>query len=513
MAKKTLKEKLKEIEEETRNRANASLGNAEESSNQLIVADEDDKSKIVVCIKSAAVILALIGVGYTLGNCGKAKHERKIQTSEEPTETVEDEYYEEEYDFDEELNEENVNDYNNTADLINNSNINGDKRKVLSAVWSYLSYYNETVAKHYSDVNSSAMLSLAWDEAVAQYFAYNQDAVTKSTIENVFDGYDVSTDELMNAYSTSYDADFDAFHILGEGTNKEAILSDTAQSLYLKYENIINKFNNCGNSDGDNYLKQSLVDEFYSELRSDFNISKTSISNGQYRYAILPLVSAMNEMSKDIDSEYKLSKKEKKVFNDRDEVNDVMSDLFIKVSDYSDGVYLDEEFTYLDIKNFAIQELTDNNAYNIDNRNVSEYSIYQDSLNQTIEIEEEETTEEKEDNNTQITEYDTNTNDDADTSTDESTELDKDDVSDKIPDWMLEEETQEEINTNDESIDTQEPFIDEDVPEVEKDTPDFGDSKSNDRFQKYCDMLATMIVDSMSQEKIVEKSKQMVKSI
>ena len=495
--------------------------------------EERDNWKDGISIKNLKIVggailigAVLIGGGYALSSCHKDEekdenHENTYtteMTTEEQTEATTTEEKDNHGDFD---------DYGNVSSVINYSNINSDKKEVLSAVWSYISYYNTVIANRYTDGDSTAKLAISWDEAIAEYFAYNSDSANEEKIRNVFDGYNVSSEELNNAYSSGTKADKAAAHIVAEETNKTAMLTGTEETFYDKYERIVTKFNSCGDSEADYFLKQELTDEFYRELRSDFNITKDSSINDKYKVAIIPLVKAMDDMTKEIESDLKLSKKQKKAFYNKDVINTEISDIFDRISNSADGTELDEEFTYAEIREFAIKELESQNAYDIDNRDVTNYSKYQESLLQEVEV-----TEEKEEVYTPVEPSNKSANYDTTNITDETTtELDDDDKSDVIPDWMLNEEVQDtniiDNDTESSNIEvdatTEEPFIDEDIPDVEKDTPDYSfnskiinssiSSIKKEQFQAYCDMVATAIVENMAKESAKNIEKVIVKSL
>lgn len=478
--------------------------------------------KVEIIGGSILVAAVLLFGGLSLKSCRKSDEDKEEKyTTEMPV-------YEEDTaeEYSEEVTEEsNVNSYANMVDLLNNANINSDKKEVLSAVWDYLSYYNENVANDNMDSESTAKLACTWDEAMAQYLVNNN--LSDDVIRNTFDGYDLKTEEFVEAYQSSYRNDLEAAHVITGFTGKDALLNSEQKSLYNEYEDLIVFFNRQDNVIEDYDSKQSAVDSFYTKVKEDFVDGNKDDS---LLWPVLPLINTMDTMSKGIQSDAKLTKADSKKVHKRKASEEKLTEIFNKISSLADGTDLNEEFTYSEIKEFAINELINNNAYDIENRYIVSYKKYQESLSPVTPEVTEENTDDTLTIDDSANEYieeatEAKKNKKKSKKEEKSTELGDDDISDKIPDWMLEDETTEskkkdkkkkqqetqEIQEQPEQQEetTTEPFIDEEVPEVEKDTPDY----SYNDFQEYCDLVATMIVENMAKEQVIEKSREFVKTI
>ncbi len=417
--------------------------------------------------------------------------------------------------------------YGDMANLLENANLSEEKKTAISKVWSYISYYNTTVANQNIEEGNPNKLAISWDEAMAQYLIYNGDIQNPATICAIFDMYKLSPESLKNDFENSTKLDYEAYHILNQPTSKSVLFADESAIIYDKFEDTISKFNSTSKSDVE--LRESIANRFNSDIRGDFNLAGNYSFNDPYKMQMLPLTKAMFEMMKGINSETKLTKHEKKQLKKVDNVDDIIANICY----YKVDTVTEDEFSYEDIRNFAIQQLINAGAYNLENRDVTTYAKYQASIN---------TEEQTEKDSTEMTTEEQTTSSEKTSVNNETTEskkkskkkkqktekIDDDDKSDEIPAWMLEENNKnnkekkskkkkEETNTNSET-NNNDGYIDEDVPEVQPDTPDVSYNNkvinssvsniSNDMMQKYFNAVATAIVENMANNTV---SKEIVK--
>lgn len=412
--------------------------------------------------------------------------------------------------------------YEDMTHLLENANLSEEKKTAISKVWNYISYYNTTVANQNIEEGNANKLAISWDEAMAQYLIYNGDVQNPATICAIFDMYKLSPESLKNDFENSTKLDYEAYHILNQPTNKSALFADESAIIYDKFEDTISKFNSTSKSDVE--LRESIANRFNSDIRGDFNLAGDYSFNDPYKMQMLPLTKAMFEMMKGINSETKLTKHEKKQLKKVDNVDDIITTICY----YKVDTVTEDEFSYEDIRNFAIQQLVNAGAYNLENRDVTTYAKYQESIS------EEEKTEMTTEEQTASSEK-TNVNNETTESKkknkkkkkkQKTEKIDDDDKSDDIPSWMLEENNKnnkekkdkankEETNTNSET-NNNDGYIDEDVPEVQPDTPDvsynnkvINSSVSNindDMMQKYFNAVATAIVENMANNPVSKEN-------
>ena len=415
--------------------------------------------------------------------------------------------------------------YEDMTHLLENANLSEEKKTAISKVWNYISYYNTTVANQNIEEGNANKLAISWDEAMAQYLIYNGDVQNPATICAIFDMYKLSPESLKNDFENSTKLDYEAYHILNQPTNKSALFADESAIIYDKFEDTISKFNSTSKSDVE--LRESIANRFNSDIRGDFNLAGDYSFNDPYKMQMLPLTKAMFEMMKGINSETKLTKHEKKQLKKVDNVDDIITTICY----YKVDTVTEDEFSYEDIRNFAIQQLINAGAYNLENRDVTTYAKYQESVSEE-EKTEEETTEMTTEEQTASSEK-TNVNNETTESKkknkkkkQKTEKIDDDDKSDDIPSWMLEENNKnnkekkdktnkEETNTNSET-NNNDGYIDEDVPEVQPDTPDvsynnkvINSSVSNindDMMQKYFNAVATAIVENMANNPVSKEN-------
>lgn len=414
-----------------------------------------------------------------------------------------------------------INKYNDMNDLLTNAKLSDVKKEALSKIWNYVNYYNTTVANQNMEENNTAKLAISWDEAMAQYLIYNKSAQDPSVITAIFDMYKLSADSLKKDFETSTELDYEACHILNQETNKAALFDDDGAQLYNKYEDIVSKLNST--KADDKTLRKDIADRFYSSIRSDFNLSGNSSYNDPYKTQMLPLSKAMFEMLKDVKVSNKLSKEEKKQLKNVANVDDIIA----TICGYNIDTVTEDEFSYEEIREFAINQLVNTGAYNLDNRDIKSYAKYQESIKEKEETTEEEKTEVKE-NQTSSQESNNNYSEETTEEKKESKKkktkkTDDDDKSDKIPDWMLEENNSNNTEINVEPSTDNTEYIDEEIPEVQPDTPDVSYNNkiinssvaniSDEMMQAYFDAVATAIVENMANNTTSSKEKSFVKSM
>lgn len=362
--------------------------------------------------------------------------------------------------------------YGSVDEILEQSHINQTKATTLSDIWSYLKHYNKTISNQHKNNLSDTRLAHTWDEVVIDYLAYND--ISKDEVAKVFEHYNIDTNILKEAYQSGYKQDILAYTVVTESTNKTDIInSQEGKEFYQKYENLIIKYNKTyDNMNNENDLEK-IINKFYKTIRSDFDIQQSKETVEDYKLSVIPIIIAYDNMLKNSECDYKLTIEEKSYFNE-------LADFSIfenKIRNLSDSLYaynlgttvLDEnkeEYTYSQIKDAAITELDNDYAYNIDEneRDISDHSEYQSKFEIKIEDTYEQT----------INEYNKDSNSH---NNDDAGMVDDDGEEDKIPDWMLEDNPQEDenrVNTESEEEQTNS----DDIYDVEEDTPTQNDENN-----------------------------------
>ena len=374
-----------------------------------------------------------------------------------------------------------VKSFNSVDDILENANINETKKTAVQAAWSYINFYNDTVAsKHLG--SDGTRLAHSWEEVMTDYLVYNN--ITGEEAIKIFDDCKLDANELKNNYSSSIEQDVMGYVVLTEPTFKEDMInSETGKDFYKGYEDMIIRFN----KNGDNLeAKEKIANEFYTAVYTDFLNGSTISETESYKLSVIPIIKAFNLLTQDINCELKLSEEDAAKITDIG--NGVMvSDYIDSISDYANSysVDLDEDITYTKIKDLAIEELSDANLYNLDNRNITNSIEYKNMFKKS---------EQKVRNTSRGYSGSSRTyNESVANSAGMIQETPEQSTSDEIPDWLLNEEDQGNgynSNQNNNNIDDS---VNDEVPVVDEDTPDVKISKAN-----YYDALADMIIENMS---------------
>ena len=287
-------------------------------------------------------------------------------------------------------NEDKISNYDDIYKALYNANINTDKKKAISGIWKYILNYNCSVAKNHLGDNSSTRLGLKWNEAVAQYLAYNN--LSQQSINNIFDTYKFDSDVFIDAYKSGFDQEVLAHTVQVEPLNKSKIIKNkNGKKFYEKYETFIMYYNaNFKDSE-----KLKYAEKFYKELKKDFDFNNENTKDiEKYKLSIMPMIKAMDKMTSNLNLNNKLSKSEQEYFNKLSSANMIKSkfkNIESKLTAYQiANQALDEEnheISYKDLKKLAIKELKHEDAYQVANnseRNIIDHSDYKKNTSYAV---------------------------------------------------------------------------------------------------------------------------------
>ena len=287
-------------------------------------------------------------------------------------------------------NEDKISNYDDIYKALYNANINTDKKKAISGICKYILNYNCSVAKNHLGANSSTRLGLKWNEAVAQYLAYNN--LSQQSINNIFDTYKFDSDVFIDAYKSGFDQEVLAHTVQVEPLNKSKIIKNkNGKKFYEKYETFIMYYNaNFKDSE-----KLKYAEKFYKELKKDFDFNNENTKDiEKYKLSIMPMIKAMDKMTSNLNLNNKLSKSEQEYFNKLSSANMIKSkfkNIESKLTAYQiANQALDEEnheISYKDLKKLAIKELKHEDAYQVANnseRNIIDHSDYKKNTSYAV---------------------------------------------------------------------------------------------------------------------------------
>lgn len=265
--------------------------------------------------------------------------------------------------------------------------VNADKNNAVNAVWDYISGYNMG-ANYQSDKNSSTKLGLRWDEVVAEYLAYNN--LSQKAINNIFDTYKFDAHKFVKAYKSGFEQEVLSCVVQTNASEKAALIKNNkGKDFYNKYESMLLDYNNA--KDGKQKVK--YAEKFYKQLHKDFDDDFTQyyVSDiAKYKLSIMPMIKAMNKMTSKLELNNELTAYEKDCF-DRLSDSSVIETKFKNIEKKLTAYQIankslgdnDDEISYAQLKKRYINELKDDDAYNVaDNsdRNIKDHSEYKKNI-------------------------------------------------------------------------------------------------------------------------------------
>lgn len=311
--------------------------------------------------------------------------------------------------------------YDSIYSALGKANMNEQKEKAVSSIWTYINNYNQTVARNHISSKTDTKLGLQWDEAVAHYIGYNN--LSKDAYTKIFDNFTFDSEKMLKAYKRAHNQEVLAHTVQVESLEKENLIrSSEGKEFYLKYENILIKYNSCSNDQE----KVKYAEKFYRNLKQDFNEETlTEIKN--YKLSIMPMIEAMNNMTNNLELENKLTKKEKAYFKKlsseeivRDKFEKIANQLFSYQTATNAVNESINEISYEELRALAIKTLKKTDSYNVktaDARNIKDHKDYKENVNYKVTL--------TEDNNNDYDTINNNNNSESNTKTESKNDTEK----------------------------------------------------------------------------------------
>ena len=343
------------------------------------------RGKILPVSVAAAMVLGGVGIGYALNKAPKegvmnstgTKIEQEASTNGNNDEVV--------------VNYANNEYYNGyTFDELLEVTTNIKQKQVMQNVSNALDWFNGTFADAYVEKGKDIRAALTWDEMVALQIAYND--YTKQELHAIFNGAEISSNDLENAYKNATLQLMGAYVI-----EQEPNLVDVTQFVHdeegikfvQKYQNLLEAAKNATGEE-----KLAAIKAFYSELYKDFPITDEVRTEGishsdhrtieSYKLAVAPMVAAAEIMFQNYEIDHTLTDKAIDYFNDLGLCN-LAQDKFDKVEMITLACceYDEENPLYEQFKNAKIIELKNKGIYVIDDahRDLSQLDRFQELVN------------------------------------------------------------------------------------------------------------------------------------
>lgn len=261
-------------------------------------------------------------------------------------------------------NKNNTRKYKDIKDALNHANINDSKKYAISGVSSFLRDYNTKIAKANSKETKKTKLAHTWDEVMAFHLGVND--IGQQKINNIFDGYHFDANKFLNAFKRGVQQDVQAYIVNKDEINKDCLLDNDKGRIFLtNYEKLRIKYKSL--SDTSDITREAVANQFYAKVREDY-LSKDAKMK-PYKAAALPIIKAMNVLTKELHFENKLSADERQEINQK-----VYEDVGKRLKSYqnklaahleANDLTTNDELSYKDLKELAVRELKEKNNYNV----------------------------------------------------------------------------------------------------------------------------------------------------
>ncbi len=253
-----------------------------------------------------------------------------------------------------------------------------------------LDWYNGEFADYYVEKGKDIRAALTWDEMIALQMAYND--YSKQDIHAIFNGAEISSNDLENAYKNATLQLMGAYVIEEEGHLVDVskfVHDEEGIAFVQKYQNL---FEAAKNAEGDE--KVAAVEAFYRELYKDFPITEEIRTEGishadhrtieSYKLAVAPIVAAAEIMFQNLEIDATLTDPAIEYFNDLGLCN-LAQDKFDRIETITLACceYDEENPLYEQFRTAKIKELKKKGIYVIDDahRDLSQLDRFQELVN------------------------------------------------------------------------------------------------------------------------------------
>lgn len=306
------------------------------------------------------------------------------------------------------------------------------QKDAMKRIYDVLNGYNVDFANHYVEEGKDIKAALTFREVTSALVAYND--FTPEELRQIFNGTTMTSKDMDSAYKT-FILQVMGAHVIEDRANpvdmSGLLLTEEGKAFYEKYRNL---FLDAKEATGD--AKIAAVEKFYTELRKDFPITAEVREEGiahadprnsieSYKLSIVPMVAAGEMMWQNLEIDHTLQGGATNYFlgsmfdglteEQRAEIVDSLNNgaKFGEIDYFNDlGLcnYAEDKFeivqqitmgdcgngnskypTYTQYENAIVKELTDKNAYVIDDahRDLSMLDKFQDTVNWHFEVDEE----------------------------------------------------------------------------------------------------------------------------
>lgn len=184
-----------------------------------------------------------------------------------------------------------------------NISTNQTQKLEMTKIGNYLDYFNSVFASKYlEDQKPNIKAALSWEEVMALNLVYNN--LSQEEIIAMFNDYTIDSSDFINNYKKATLELIGAYVVQTRETPVKAdLLVNTTEA-----KNYINKMNNLllriKETSGDNQV--NAINTFYQQLYNDFLTNSTITDIQSYKFAITPMVAAVDMISKNLSFDHNI---------------------------------------------------------------------------------------------------------------------------------------------------------------------------------------------------------------
>ena len=289
-------------------------------------------------------------------------------------------------------NNNNSNNNNNTQDVKDKTqalnslkNVNNLRYEFLDRVGGATEKYNTEFANQYYEAAKGSKLAHSFDETESEYLAYNNFSDEELSVILGNDKLDSKT--LAKNFNSAIKVDGQLHNLQTHTVNRDNLFkTQEGRDFYKKYSDLFTSLNKSTV----NETKVQKLEKFYDMLREDFDFSTVPSEEESYKLSILEYISAVNNINVNTDIENELTSTEKAYFEKLNDVAETkLQNIATKQNSKSVNVS-DANLQVSEYRELVEEYLKSQKAYNLTNRDVSNYDSYKAHTNINVAVKEEE---------------------------------------------------------------------------------------------------------------------------
>lgn len=282
----------------------------------------------------------------------------------------------------------------NTADFFTllSHTQNQIKHDYMSSFHNFAQYFNIDFAVRHSDFDKDTKLCLSTEEMSSLYLAYNGKTLNANDVYSIYDKSNLDSATLIDQYKSAYLQMMLAATVQTETTKLDTLItSQEGKAFYQKYENMNIAFNTAKTEEE----KQSIAASFVAMAKEDFHLDQEQIGFEHqtleelgihdYSSSVLPIIAAMNEKTRSYGENMSFTEDQIAQLNSEalcdvanQNINSATDKLTMaQVQNQNDSL---SDPSYDNFMRAEQESLNHQNAYNLDDRDISNTNLFKDAI-------------------------------------------------------------------------------------------------------------------------------------